>query len=131
MIDAGDSFDIEGPGGKLGVKVIEVGHGSINALGFVFYEKIAYTPDVHTIDDIAMNSLQNLDVWIVDALRYHSHPTHAHADRTLQWGAQSRAKQLVLTNMHIDMDYETLSNEMLGAQIVSYDGFAININKTK
>jgi len=126
-IDAGDCFDIDGPGGPLNVIVIEVGHGNINALGFVFENKIAYTPDVHTIDNTAMDALQNLDVWIVDALRYHSHPTHAHADRALQWAAQSRAKQLVLTNMHIDMDYETLKNEIMNAQTIGYDGLQISL----
>ena len=129
VINAGDSFEIDGPGGALPVSVIEVGHGSINALGFIFAGKLAYTPDVHTIDDTAMSALQNLDVWIVDALRYHSHPTHAHADRTLQWAAQSQAKQLVLTNMHIDMDYDTMVSEMPGNQIIGYDELECIIKK--
>jgi len=127
VINAGDVIEIDGPGGVLSVGVIEIGHGNINALGFVFAGKLAYTPDVHTIDETAMSALQNLDLWIVDALRYHSHPTHAHADRTLQWAARSKAKQIVLTNMHIDMDYDTLRDEMPGNQIISYDGFEVKI----
>ena len=121
-IKHGDKLQIPGPGGALDVGVFEVGHGSINALGFIFDGRAAYTPDVHTISPEVLQGLVGLDLWIIDALRYHSHPTHAHADKTLYWAAQTRAKQIILTNMHIDMDYENLGRELPGAQDVAYDG---------
>ncbi len=124
-IEHGDTIHISGPGGILDVDVFEVGHGNINALGFIFNGRAAYSPDVHTISPEVLQSLKDLDIWIVDALRYHSHPTHAHADKTLYWAAQTRAKHTILTNMHVDMDYKTLENELLGNQTVGYDGMVI------
>ena len=36
------------------------------------------------------------------------HPTHTHLERTLEWIEHYKPKQGILTNMHIDMDYQTL-----------------------
>jgi phosphoribosyl 1,2-cyclic phosphate phosphodiesterase len=124
-ISAGQKLEIEGVGGVLNIDVFEVGHGNINSLGFRFGERIAYTPDAHSLETHALGMLDEIDVWIVDALRYQDHPTHAHADKTLRWGAMTRAKQLVFTNMHIDMDYDTLVSELPGDQMIGYDGLEI------
>ena len=60
--------------------------------------------------------LNNLDYWIVDALRYDPHPTHAHLDLTLEWIKKLNTKRGILTNLHIDLDYndlkETLPNHI-------------------
>ncbi len=129
-IKAGDNFTINGSGGALPVRVFEAAHGSVNALGFVFGERIAYLPDAHTLEEDVLESLAGLDVWIVDALRYHKHPTHAHIDKSLQWGAQARARKLVFTNLHIDMDYKTLLTELPGPHEPAYDGMKIAANWT-
>jgi phosphoribosyl 1,2-cyclic phosphate phosphodiesterase len=125
VIKAGEAMVISGAGGDLEIEIFEVGHGNINSLGFKFCGEISYSPDAHTLSDETLSLINHSDVWIVDALRYHNHPTHAHADKTLRWGAQSRTKQLIFTNMHIDMDYATLLSEMPGNQIVGYDGMVI------
>ena len=125
IIKRGDKLELSGPGGIVDIEVFEVEHGTINALGFKFLGEIAYSPDAHTIDDETLESLSGLDLWIVDALRYHRHPTHAHADKSLLWGAQTRTKQLIFTNMHIDMDMASLEIELPGNQVVGYDGLVI------
>ncbi len=125
IIKGGDNLKISGPGGSIDIDVFEVGHGNINALGFKFLGSIAYSPDAHTIDEKTLDSLLGLDIWIVDALRYHRHPTHAHADQALIWGAQTLTKRLVFTNMHIDMDMASLKSELPGRQCVGYDGMCI------
>ena len=126
IIKKGDNLKIPGPGGIVDVNVFEVGHGSINALGFKFLDSIAYSPDAHTIDKTTLGNLSGIDIWIVDALRYHRHPTHAHADQALMWGAQTLTKRLVFTNMHIDMDMASLKSELPGKQSVGYDGMLLS-----
>ena len=44
----------------------------------------------------------------MDALRPTPHPSHAHLGRTLEWIARVKPKRAILTNMHVDMDYESL-----------------------
>lgn len=130
LIGDNDHLTISGPGGSVEIDVFEVGHGSINALGFLFDGQYAYTPDAKYISPEVLERLYGLDLWIVDALRYHDHPTHAHADQALYWGAQTACKQLVFTNLHIDMDYVTFRSELTGNHLVSYDGMVIERRQT-
>lgn len=127
LVKDGSKVDIEGPGGTMELRVLEVSHGPTPSLGFVFNERLAYSPDVWGISDAQLDSLSDIDCWIVDALRYSVHPTHAHADKTLSWLARAQAKHAVLTNLHIDMDFETLHNELPPVAEPAFDGMAETI----
>jgi len=119
-------FDITGPGGPITLCPFTVGHGSIDALGFRIGD-LAYLPDVATLTDEARDALQNLDWWIVDALRRTPHPTHSHLDQTLDWIADLAPKNAVLTNMHIDLDYVTVRDETPDHIHPAYDGMTITV----
>jgi len=60
----------------------DIGHGDITSLGFRF-GRLAYSCDLIRLPPQSLAALTDLDVWIVDALRYTPHPTHAHVERTL------------------------------------------------
>ncbi len=115
---------IEGAGGRITLTPFKVAHGMIDALGFRI-GNLAYLPDVAEIYDASWEVLRNLDVWIVDALRRTPHPTHAHLERSLEWIAQAAPKRAVLTNMHIDLDYETVLAETPDNVEPAYDGMQI------
>ena len=117
---------IEGEGGAITFQPFEVGHGSIDALGFRI-GGLAYLPDVVEIPDAAWRTLDNLDVWIVDALRRDPHPTHAHLALTLDWIDRAKPRRAILTNMHIDMDYETLQKELPAHIEPAFDGLQVSL----
>ncbi|MDU9004922.1 MBL fold metallo-hydrolase [Sedimentitalea todarodis] len=117
-------FEIDGAGGPIPFLPFRVGHGSIDSLGFRI-GRVAYLPDVAKIYDESWDVLQGLDCWIVDALRRAPHPTHTHLEQTLGWIGRVRAKQAVLTNMHIDMDYDTVMAETPENVIAAYDGLTL------
>jgi len=125
LIKGGDRFHVEGPGGKLYVDVLELSHGPTPSLGFILGEKIAYTPDVWDVPEASFKALGGIDTWILDALRYNDHPTHAHADKALSWFAKTGVKHGILTNLHIDMDYQTLKSELFGNVVPAYDGMDV------
>ncbi|MNE40209.1 putative hydrolase [compost metagenome] len=68
--------------------------------------------------------MRGADLWIIDALRYTPHPTHAHVDKALEWIAQAEVKQAVLTNLHIDLDYNRLSVSLPDNVEVAFDGWS-------
>ena len=76
----------------------------------------------------SLNYILNLAYWIVDALRVTPHPTHAHLDKTLQWIKDFNCKNALLTNMHIDLDYEQLCNELPNNIKPCYDGYSFSID---
>lgn len=117
-------FDITGPGGPLPVRAFGQQHGRIRSLGFRF-GNIVYSPDVDGLDDEGFAALDGVECWIVDALRRTPHPSHAHLGRTLEWIAQVKPKRAILTNMHVDMDYETLKRELPAGVEPAYDGMVL------
>jgi phosphoribosyl 1,2-cyclic phosphate phosphodiesterase len=117
-------FQIDGPGGALPVLSFGLGHGRIRSLGFRF-GNIAYSPDVDALDDAAFAALEGVECWIVDALRHTPHPSHAHLGRTLEWIARVKPRRAILTNMHVDMDYDTLLRELPPGVEPGYDGMTV------
>ena len=115
---------IQGDGGPITLTPITVTHGNIDALGFRV-DNIAYMPDVSGIPDDAWDHLVGLDLWVVDALRRAPHPTHSHLENTLKWIEKSGTKSALLTNMHLDLDYDTVAAETPPNVRPAYDGLEV------
>ncbi len=115
---------IDGAGGPVTLTPFEVNHGSIEALGFRIGD-LAYLPDVAHIPDDVWPVLEGLDCWILDALRRTPHPTHSHLEQSLEWIARVAPRHAVLTNMHIDLDYQTVADETPDHVIPAYDGMTL------
>jgi phosphoribosyl 1,2-cyclic phosphate phosphodiesterase len=117
---------VDGAGGQITLTPFEVDHGSMAALGFRI-GGLAYLPDVISIPDPAWATLEGLDIFVVDALRRKPHPTHAHLDLTLEWIARASPKQAILTDMHIDLDYDTLCAELPDHIRPAFDGMQLTL----
>jgi phosphoribosyl 1,2-cyclic phosphate phosphodiesterase len=119
-------FAIEGASGPLTVQAFWQQHGPIRSLGYRF-GPVAYSSDVNALDDAAFEALAGVEVWVVDALRYRSHPTHANVETALEWIARVKPKRAILTNLHLDLDYETLKRELPENIEPAYDGMAFRV----
>lgn len=121
---SGGPIVVDGPGGPIEALPFAVGHGPIGSLGFRF-GPLAYTPDVNEIPDEAFARLQGIECWIVDALRYRPHPSHAHLALSLSWLERAKARLGILTNLHLDMDYATLVRDLPAGVIPAHDGLIV------
>jgi phosphoribosyl 1,2-cyclic phosphate phosphodiesterase len=119
-------FEVPGPAGSLPFRPIRVQHGGIEALGFRIHD-VVYLPDVSEIPQGAWEELHDVELWILDALRYRPHPTHAHLARSLEWIERAAPRRAVLTNMHNDLDYEAVAAETPEHVIPAYDGLVLEI----
>ena len=125
-IEAGAAFEITGVGGALPVLPIQVQHGRIHSLAFRF-GPLAYAPDVNAIPEEAFAALEGIECWIVDALRYSAHPTHANVETALEWIARVKPHRAILTNLHLDLDYEILGRGLPPNVEPAYDGMVISL----
>lgn len=125
-IDVPEPVVVDGPGGAISFTPFEVEHGRTDALGFRV-GGAAYLPDVSAIPDAALPALENLDLWILDALRYTPHSSHFHLARTLEWFDKMQPKQGVITNMHIDIDHDTLLTETPPHITPAFDGRVLEL----
>jgi len=101
-------------------------HGSINSLGFRMGD-IGYSNDLVNLDDKGFEVLEGVDTWIVDAMRYTPHPTHVNLETALKWIERLKPRRAVLTNMHVDLDYQTLIRELPDGVEPAFDGMKIEV----
>ncbi len=120
----GETICVEGPGGAIEAMPFMVHHGEIDALGYRF-GTTAYTPDLNAIPPASLAYLEGLDLWIVDALRYTRHPSHFSLEETLGWIDKLRPRRAILTNLHTDLDFETLRRDLPDHVEPAYDGMTI------
>lgn len=121
MPPCGAPFEIDGPAGAIPAEAFLQFHGGVNSLGFRF-GGVAYSSDVVDMPEESFKALEGVETWIVDALQYKPHKTHAHLDLTLEWIARVKPKRAILTNLHVPMDYQTLLRELPEGVEPAYDG---------
>lgn len=108
VIEPGQTIKLEGKGGIIEAQPFEQVHGSSHSLGYRF-GALAYSTDVSGLSEEALASLTDLDIWIVDALRYTTHPSHFSVDEALAMIEKVKPKRAILTHLHVDLDYDALN----------------------
>lgn len=119
----GDLVRVDGPGGVIEAMPLAQDHGGGPSLGFRF-GPAAYNNDVVELPEETLSRLHGLKLWIVDALRYTPHPTHAHVEKSLSWISRLAPQRAVLTNLHIDLDYQRLAAETPEHVEPAFDGWS-------
>jgi phosphoribosyl 1,2-cyclic phosphate phosphodiesterase len=125
-IDRDQPIHITGEGGALTLTHFPLIHGNITALG-IKVGNTAYTPDVNAIPDASLQHLENLDTWIIDALRIRPHPSHLNLEQALNWVARMKPKHAILTNLHNDLDYDALRKQLPAHIEPAFDGMVLEI----
>jgi phosphoribosyl 1,2-cyclic phosphate phosphodiesterase len=124
----GQAWSVDGPSGAIPVVSFDQDHGlGVRSVGYRL-GPVAYSSDVAELPEAAFAALEGVKVWIVDALRYHPHPTHAHVERTLGWIERVRPERAILTNMHIDLDFATLAAQLPPGVEPAMDGLRFTVD---
>jgi phosphoribosyl 1,2-cyclic phosphate phosphodiesterase len=126
-IEAGVPVRIEGAGGVIEALPYRQVHGPGTTLGFRF-GGLAYSPDTNGLPEESFATLEDLDVWILDALRHTPHPSHLTVEQALPLIARVKPRRAVLTHMHVDLDYATLARALPERVEPAYDGMVLEID---
>lgn len=107
---------------------LQMDHESVTATGYRF-GNIAYCVDMLKLDDAAVNALQGIETWIVDAAGYHMTDNKVHANLETIYALNKRigAKNVILTSLSLGMDYKTLCDELPDGYRPAYDGLGLDI----
>ena len=114
--------------GGIAIAVADQPHGNIHSAGFRFAVdgfSVGYATDFNILTDDMRRIYQDLDVWILDALRYRPHPTHPDVPTALEWIAQLRPARAILIHMDNSMDYRTVLDTLPPGVEPGYDGLEI------
>lgn len=122
-----DVIVVNGPGGPISIHPHKQVHGDTHSLGFRV-GNVAYCTDVSDFPPDSIERLANLDVLIIDALQYKTHPSHLSLSQALDWIRRLQAKHAILTHMHIPLDYERVMAETPAHVEPGYDGLSLEVN---
>lgn len=125
-ISAGQRLVVDGPGGTIELLAFEQEHGSITSLGFRLHD-FAYSVDLSGFPERSFTAISGLDVWVLDALRPTPHPSHLSLPETLDWIERFTPRQVVLSDMHIDLDYARTEAETPAHVTPAFDGMQIDV----
>lgn len=123
----GGEITIEGRGGPIVALPFRQHHGDIDSFGFRF-GGLAYSSDVNGLPDSSLPKLRHLDVWIIDALREHPHPSHFTVAEALSHIAAAKPRRAILTDMHTDLDYASLQRKLPDMVEPAYDGLSFTVS---
>jgi phosphoribosyl 1,2-cyclic phosphate phosphodiesterase len=114
--------------GGLPVTPLEVLHGTIPILGYRL-GAFAYITDASALPDATFESLRDLDVLVINALRRKAHPTHFTLDRALEAIARiAPRRQAWLTHISHDLEHAALSAELPRGVSPAHDGLTIEVD---
>lgn len=125
-LEAGQAVRIDGQGGPVDILALAQDHGGTPSLGFRI-GAFAYCNDVVRLPEETLERLGGLDTFVVDALRYATHPTHASVSQALAWIDRLKPRRSILTNLHVDLDYARLKAELPKSVEPAYDGLELEI----
>lgn len=125
-IDAGTHVTIDGAGGAVTLKPVLQTHGEISSLGFRIAD-FYYACDVSDFPITSQDDLRSLKLWVLDALRPVSHPSHLSLPESLDWIARMNAERAVLTNLHVDMDFAEVAMLTPDNVMPAFDGLEIDV----
>lgn len=111
----------------LEIETFIVMHGRLPVQSYRFtdlatHRSAAYVTDVSAIPPESLAKIYDLDLLILDAVRYDPHPTHFGLYQALDVIAAVQPKQALLTHLSHRFDHETLCSETPAHVAPAYDG---------
>jgi phosphoribosyl 1,2-cyclic phosphate phosphodiesterase len=114
----------------LTIRIIDQPHGNVTSAGLCFEangKRAAYSTDLNAMTAEMTSLFEGLDLWIVDALRAHPHPTHPHLGQVLEWIERLRVRHAILTHMDQSMDYRQLRATLPPHVEPGFDGLEVTL----
>ena len=107
---------------------VESMHMKLPVLGFRI-NNFAYLTDVKTIPKEELEKLKNLDVLVINALRFDPHPSHLNVDEAIEIINQINPKTTYFTHISHNMGFHEEVCENLPANVsLAYDGLVVELD---
>lgn len=117
---------IEGPFDLFGLPIIPIPleHGAGTSLGFRC-GPVAYLTDCSAIPDASWPLLENLELLILDALRFRSHTSHFNIAGAIEAAERAGADRTLLTHLSHEVDHGRHSAGLPGSIEFAHDGLKL------
>lgn len=122
---------IEGSLELFGVKItpLRVIHGDLPTFAYLVNRKFAYLTDCKEIPTDTKRWLGDLDVLVLDALRFEPHRNHMSIDEALSSIGELKPRHTILTHLGHQLDYAQVNFRLPAGVELGYDGMTIEIRE--
>lgn len=103
-------------------------HGKLPVLGFRIHN-LAYCTDTNSLPKQTLDKLLNLDILILDALRYDKHNTHFNIAEAIEVAKIINAKQTYFIHIAHQIKHSDCEKELPERMFLSYDGLEFILNQ--
>ncbi len=110
----------------LEVVPVPLRHGDMEVLGFRV-GGAAYATDCNAVPPASRALLRDLDLLILDALRFTPHPTHFTLPESLAVVADLRPRRTLLTHISHEIDHATVAATLPPGVELAYDGQVVEL----
>lgn len=100
---------------------IKLMHGKLEVLGFRI-NNFAYCTDTNFIPPESLSKLKDLDILILDALRYTKHTTHFNLEEGIETAKIIGAKKTYFTHIAHQIKFDECQPTLPETMFLSYDG---------
>jgi phosphoribosyl 1,2-cyclic phosphate phosphodiesterase len=108
------------------IQPIPMRHGAIRSTGYRI-GKFAYLTDTSGVPAASRELLRDLQVLVVDALRWEPHPTHFSVPEALALVDDLQPEHAYLTHVGHTLEHQT-TNDKIGPRVeVAYDGLRLDL----
>ncbi|MGH9906146.1 MAG: MBL fold metallo-hydrolase [Pyrinomonadaceae bacterium] len=111
-------------GADLEITPLEVIHGRLPVMAYRFND-FAYATDLSEIPPPTMEAMQDLDVLVLDCLRFKEHPTHLWVDKALEYIAKLKPRRTFLTHIAHDVKHARDSSRLPSGVQWAYDELVV------
>ncbi|SFS32316.1 phosphoribosyl 1,2-cyclic phosphate phosphodiesterase [Lutibacter maritimus] len=113
---------------NLSVLPIQINHGKLKIVGYRF-NNIAYLTDVKTIDASEKEKLKNLNILIINAIRFKPHHSHLNLEEALDLINELQPKKTYLTHISHHLGFHAEIEKILPENVfIAYDELVLEIN---
>ena len=101
-------------------------HGENTSLGMRI-NNFVYSNDITNFPENTLPFLKNIDCWVLDCVDYKNTSAHSGLEDVLAWRERFAPKQIYLTNLGHNLDYNKLLKELPKNVQPAYDGISVTI----
>ncbi len=121
VVVPGASFCV---GSELKITPLEVIHGRLPVIAYRFND-FAYLTDLSEIPPETIDALSDLDVLVLDCLRFKEHPTHLWVEKALEYVDQVKPRRTFFTHIAHDIKHGRDSVKLPAGVEFAYDGLVV------
>jgi phosphoribosyl 1,2-cyclic phosphate phosphodiesterase len=121
-VEPGVAVDVAG----MAVLPLAFRHGHIRVFGYRIGD-LAYVTDVKSIPDAERRRLQGLDVLVLNALWWRSHPTHLSIGEAIETAQSLGARRTYLTHLTHETGHAALAGQLPEGIFPAYDGLTVEV----